>query len=80
MVFNNYGDYQRWFNKADRWQLQALRADKLGTAWLQQDNMLDKSYRSYEDLAAQIEIVANDFKSFKQYMEYQKLQDKAIGE
>lgn len=79
MLFKSYGQYKKWLEKSDVWQLQALRAEKLSKRWSQYDKILNKSYDSYEDLCSQIEVVIADLERFKQFEAYEKLQSEAIG-
>lgn len=63
---------KEWFNNYDKWINQALRAERMGIAWTQEDKILGITYKSVQELdlkAEEMRLLSNDllarWKKFK---------------
>ena len=53
-------DLEYWFTLYDKWVNQALRAERLGVVWTQQDKIFGNLYTSVNALDSQAEIVREE--------------------
>lgn len=63
-------DINKWFENYDKWVHQAERAERLGIAWEQEDEMLKVTYHSRDDLDVCAEEMRKQYKIKKeQYLQ-----------
>lgn len=54
---------KKWFDNYDKWINQALRAERMGIAWTQKDDILGITYKSVQELdskAEEMRLLSND--------------------